>query len=238
MNGELGYLRGAFIAYEPGGYPDKKRLIPFRFNPESLSRSLSVEAGQSGGGVEGAAPGAAAAPAGEASADASSGTIKESFTVAIRVDLADRGRAVSLSPDESDQGQELTGLDEEFGILPEIAALEDLLYPAETDSQATSDGSEPVYAASPRPTVLFVWGRKRVLPVRIASLKIDESVYNTHLNPVRAEIEASLEVLGEAEALKDAAVRAALDHTHSVRRDLARQFYENTSSQGSRFQPL
>ena len=43
------YLRGAFIAYESGGYPDKKRVIPFRFNPESLSRSLSVEQGQSVG---------------------------------------------------------------------------------------------------------------------------------------------------------------------------------------------
>ena len=51
----------------------------------------------------------------------------------------------------------------------------------------------------------FVWGRKRVLPVRIASLKIDESVYNNHLNPVRAEIEASLEVLGEADAPNDPA---------------------------------
>ena len=69
--------------------------------------------------------------------------------------------------------------------------------------------------------MLFVWGRKRVLPVRIASLKIDESVYNNHLNPVRAEIEASLEVLGEAEARDDPAVRSALDHTNAGRRELA-----------------
>jgi hypothetical protein len=231
---ELGYLHGAFIAYEPGGYPDedKKRVIPFRFNPESLSRSIAVEAGQSGGGVEGAAPGGAAAPAGEAaSADASSGTIKESFSVAIRLDLEDRGRAVRLTENETEQ--ELTGLDDEFGILPEIAALEDLLYPAPAASQETSDGTEPVRAAGPRPTVLFVWGRKRILPVRIASLKIDESVFDNNLNPVRAEIEASLEVLGEAEALNDKAVRAALDHTQAARRELAKAFYDNTASQGS-----
>jgi hypothetical protein len=225
MNGELGYVRGAFIAYEPGGYPDQKRVIPFRFNPESLSRTVAVEAGQSGGGVEGAAPGAAAAPAAEASADASSGTLKESFSVQIRLDFADREQSVS-------------GLDEEFGIAPEIAAIEDLLYPAETESEASSDGTEPVRPARPRPTVLLVWGRKRVLPVRIASLKIDESVYNNHLNPVRAEIEASLEVLGEAEARNDAAVRSALDHTHAGRRELARMFYDNTASQGSNILPL
>ena len=222
---ELGYLRGAFIAYEPGGYPDKKRVIPFRFNPESLSRSVTVEAGQSGGGVEGAAPGAAAAPAGEASADTSSGALKESFSIQIRLDFADREQSVS-------------GLDEEFGIAPEIAAIEDLLYPAETESEASSDGTEPVRPARPRPTVLFVWGRKRVLPVRIASLKIDESVYNNHLNPVRAEIEASLEVLGEADARNDPAVRSALDHTNAGRRELARMYYDNTASQGSNILPL
>ncbi|MDX6512923.1 MAG: hypothetical protein QOE36_2427 [Gaiellaceae bacterium] len=217
---ELGFLRGAFIAYEPEGYPDKKRVIPFRFNPESISRTVAVEAGPSGGGVEGAAPGAAAHPAGEASAAPGGGTLKESFSVQIRLDFADRDQSVS-------------GLDEEFGIAPEIAAIEDLVYPAEAESEASSDGTEPVRPARPRPTTLFVWGRKRVLPVRIASLKIDESVYNNYLNPVRAEIEASLEVLGEAEARNDPAVRSSLDHTHAGRRQLAQMFYDNTASQGS-----
>lgn len=225
MNGELGYTRGAFIAYEPGGSPRRKRMIPFRFNPESLSRSVAVEAGQVGGGVEGAAPGAAAAPAAEASADPAGGALKESFSVQIRLDFADREESVS-------------GLDEEFGIAPEIAAIEDLLYPAETESDASSDGTEPVRPARPRPTVLLVWGRKRVLPVRIASLKIDESVYNNHLNPVRAEIEASLEVLGEAAARNDPEVRSALDHTSAGRRELARMYYDNTASQSTNVPPL
>jgi hypothetical protein len=220
VNGEVAYLRGVFIAYEPGGYPDKKRVIPFRFNPESLSRTVAVEAGQSGGGVEGAAPGAAAAPPAEASASASSGTMKESFSVQVRLDFADR--------EES-----LTGLDPKLGIAPEIAAIEQLLHPAETDSEATSDGTQPVRPVRERPTVLFVWGHKRVLPVRIASLKIDESLYNSELNPVRAEIEASLEVLGEAEARGDAAVRPALDHTNAARRQLADMYYANAASQNT-----
>jgi hypothetical protein len=225
VSADLGYLRGAFIAYEPGGYPEARRVIPFRFNPESLSRTIAVQAGQPGAGVEGAAAGAGAAPPAEGSADASGGVVKESFTVQIRVDLADRDQAVS-------------GLDEQFGVAPEIAAIEDLLYPAEADSDAASDGTEPVQPARARPTVLFVWGRKRVLPVRIVSLKVDESVYNNHLNPVRAEMEVSLEVFGEAEARNDPAVRAALDHTHAARRELARQYYANTSAQGSTILPL
>ena len=51
MGAELSYLRGAFIAYEPGGYPDRRRVIPFRFNPESISRSLKVDSGQTGAGT-------------------------------------------------------------------------------------------------------------------------------------------------------------------------------------------
>ena len=66
--------------------------------------------------------------------------------------------------------------------------------------------------------MLFVWGRQRVLPVRISSLKIDETLYNATLNPVRAEIEASLEVLGDADAKNDAIVNAALEHTTTSRR--------------------
>jgi hypothetical protein len=150
-----------------GRLPGQER-DPVSLNPESLSRTVSVETGQSGGGVEGAAPGAAAAPAGEASADSASGTLKESFSVQIRVDFADREQSVSH-------------LDEKLGIAPEIAAIEDLVYPAPTESEASSDGTAPVRPARPRPTVLFVWGKDRVLG-RIASLKIDESVYNDHHN--------------------------------------------------------
>lgn len=219
---ELGYARGGFVIYDPGKYPNEKRVIPFRFNPESLTRTLQVEAGQGGGGVQGAAPrsgGGAAGPAAEAG-DQSSGTIKQSFSVTMRLDFADRQES-------------LTGFDEEDGILPEIAAIEDLLYPAEEEAQAASDGSDPVRVGAARPTVLFVWGPNRVLPVRIASLKIDETVYNGRLNPVRAEIEASLEVLGEADARDGNAVQAALEHTNKQRRALARSFHAHTAAQTS-----
>jgi len=215
---ELKYAKAAFIAYEPGAVPDKRRLIPFRFNPEGLSRSIAVEGGQRSTGVE-TGQGAAAAPSGEGPA-ATAAAVKESFTIHIRLDFADRDPSLST-------------LDEALGIAPEIAAIEDLMYPAQSDSEANSDGSEAVRAESPRPTVLLVWGRHRVVPVRIASLKIDESVYNTELNPVRAELEVALEVLGEAEARADTKVRSALDNLVTQRRSLAQQFHDNTSAQGS-----
>lgn len=221
---EISYERAAFIAYEPQGYPDKRRLIPFRFNPEGLSRTVNVQGGQKPPGVE-SGRGAAPPPVSEAPADGGAATVKESFTIHIRLDFADRDPGLST-------------LDEQYGIAPEIAAIEDLMYPAPSDADASSDGTEAVRAASPRPTVLLVWGRRNVVPVRIMSLKIDESVYNTALNPVRAEIEAALEVLGEPEAQADLAVRSALDKLTSDRRNLAQMYYQNTSAQGSNILPL
>ena len=142
MSESVNYLRGAFIAYEPGGYPDRKRVIPFRFNPESLSRQLSVEQGQGGG--EGAAPPASSSGGGanEQSADSSSGSLKEAMNVQIRIDFAERVEGASNLPAE-------------LGIAPEIAALEELLHPAETEAEAPSDGSEPTRAKPQLWTVLL-----------------------------------------------------------------------------------
>lgn len=223
MNEETSYLRGAFIAYEPDGYPDQKRVIPFRFNPESLARQVSVEQGQQQQGA-GTAPAGDSAQA-EQGADASEGALKHSFNVLIRLDLAERHQAA-------------TNLPVELGVAPEIAAIEDLMYPAEAESEAASDGTEPVHARPRRPTVLFIWSRKRVYPVRIAGMTITESVFNAELNPVRAEIDVSLEVLGNEDASDNAAVSSGLTFTDGKRRELARMFLDNTADQSTSILPL
>ena len=225
MSPELNYLRGAFIASAPRDESQRSRVIPFRFNPEALQRQLTVEAGQSPAGTEGAAPAATTDVSAETSADAAMGARKESFSVQIRLDFADRDAAVST-------------LDEQYGIAPEIAAIEDLLYPVETDAEASSDGSDGVRAKRARPAVLFVWGKKRVLPVRIASLQINESMFNDQLNPVRAEIDVSLEVLGEADVLDTPGARSALEQTQAGRQELARMYYDNTASQATNYPSL
>lgn len=227
MTDTVNYLRGAFVAYEPGGYPDKKRTIPFRFNPESLSRSLSIEQGEGGGEgtAAGGSSGGGGSAAGEQGADASSGSLKESFSVLVRVDLADRVQGADRLP-------------QELGILPEIAALEELLYPVESEAEAPSDGTEPTRARPQRWTVLFVWGRKRVYPVRITGMTVNETDHNAELNPVRAEIDVALEVLGETDARDNLAVSSALDFTASNRKQMAQSFFDETASQNSNVLPL
>lgn len=219
------FLRGAFVTYVPGQYPRSPRAIPFRFNPETLSRAVAVEAAQSpqgmgGGATEKKGP----APAGDASVDVG-GAVKESFSVLLRFDLAERDTL-------------LTSLDPSLGVAPEIAAVEQLMYPAADLEAMPTPNAAMVTPAPQRPTVLFVWGRKRVLPVRITGLKIDEALYNDQLNPIRVEIDVTLEVMGDADARNDLAVRAALTYTSASRRGLAESFYANTAAQGSNILPL
>lgn len=216
-----GYLRGAFIAWDPGGYPSdpsKKKTIAFWFNPEGLQRKLTVEQGQAATGTEGAAKSSSGS---QQASDASTGTVKESFSVLLRFDARDRPQSFS------DGGDDL-------GVLPEIAALEDLLQPAESDTTAPSDGTEAAPARSPRPTVLFVWGRKRLLPVKITGLDINETLHNSALNPVRAEVQVALEVLTDAHAKDNLAVGDALGFTLQNRRSLARMYHEQAAASGTR----
>jgi hypothetical protein len=219
MTDTVNFTQGAFAIYEPDDTALLSRFIPFRFNPEGLTRQLALEQAQGGGSA--AAPGAAEAPAqGEQGADAGSGTLKESVTVLLRFDLAERAATQSALPVE-------------YGVMPEIAALEDLLHPAETEAEAPADGSEPVRARGRLPLVLFIWGERRVMPVKITGMTISESLYNGKLYPIRAEVEVSLEMLGDAEARDNTRVRGALDFTAANRRKMARLYLDTTAVQGT-----
>ena len=162
---------------------------------------------------------------GEQGADASSGTVKQTFSVQVRFDFDDRHQSAE-------------GLPPELGILPEISALVGLLYAAESPSDASSDGKEPVKARPQRPTVLFIWGKKRVLPVRITGMAVNETRFNSELNPTRAEIDVQLEVMGESDAKDNKAAADALSFTSSKRNEMAKQFLDTTSSQSTNILPL
>ena len=118
-------------------------------------------------------------------------------------------------------------------MLPEIAALEDLLHPGEATTEQPSDGTEPVKARAKLPTVLLIWGEKRVVPVQITGMTINETLFDNKLYPVRAEIEVSLQVLGDTDARDNTRVKSALDFTNANRRSLANLFLDNTASEGT-----
>jgi hypothetical protein len=220
----ISFQQGSFAIFE-GDTPDQlqtiARFIPFRFNPEQLSRQLSIEQAQG----QGAQPATGDAASGsdqnsaDQGADADSGSLKEAFSVMLRFDLAYREETRSSMPLE-------------FGVLPEISALEDLMHPVESASDQPSDGGEPTRARGRRPLVLFVWGERRVVPVKITGMTITEQFFNGQLYPTRAEVEVSLETLGEGDARDNTRVSASLKFTADNRRKMSRIYLDTTADQG------
>jgi hypothetical protein len=49
------------------------------------------------------------------------------------------------------------------------------------------------------PLTLFVWGPARVLPVRVTGFSITEEAFDTLLNPIRAKVDLTLNVLSTAD---------------------------------------
>lgn len=72
------------------------------------------------------------------------------------------------------------------GIYPLLSALELLLY-------------VPTGRPNSIPWIIFVWGGRRILPVRLTEMQIIEESFDSALNPVRAEITVTLKVLKDAD---------------------------------------
>ena len=77
------------------------------------------------------------------------------------------------------------------------------------------------------PTVLFVWGPGRILPVRVTTLTITEKLYDALLlNPTHAEAQIGLTVLtpDEVVAIQDSlkeVAKVAYEYSQGLRQALA-----------------
>jgi hypothetical protein len=162
-------LKGAIVAVDP--LNPVAAVIVFQYNPETLERSLRPRiAGDS-------------AERGEVLR--LSGPPEETITVDIELDAADgleTGDAATVAN----------------GVAPAIAALEMLVYP----KSALVIANEVLAAAGiievippEAPLTLFVWGPKRVLPVRITDLTITEQAFDPGLSPILAKVHLGLQVL-------------------------------------------
>ncbi len=192
------FLRGALVEYSGDFLGPIPNLVVFQFNPEELARTIKIPeppAAATGNGTAAAEPSATSAPP------------TESFTLTAKFSAADdlgKGGAVSAIP-------------RVFGIGPQIAALEKMVYPAGplsgllgqaldavgsvsigTDGISAGGSAKPAERPTPRqsvPRILFIWGYTRVLPVRIKSMTITEQKFDALLNPVQVEIQIGLDVL-------------------------------------------
>ena len=166
-------LRGGLVIMNRDGTA-VVRVVTFQYNPDTLSRNL--------------VPRGATTDAGDRlEATRLKGPPAETIKFDAEIDAADQLEKPENNPDTVTAG-----------ILPELAALETVIAPRSKDVKlAESRAASGMIEILPLPSalVLFVWGPKRVLPVRIQDFAVLEEAFDANLNPIRAKVTMTLRVL-------------------------------------------
>ena len=149
------------------------RTIAFQYNPDTLTRTLQVQAtGESGIRSE---------------ALRLRGAAVETIKLEVEIDATER-------LDDPEANRDTVKL----GIQPELAALESLVHPPADDLQANDalagTGALEVLPLE-APLTLFVWSKQRIIPVRVTDLSVTEEAFDVALNPIRAKVSLGLRVL-------------------------------------------
>jgi hypothetical protein len=197
------FLKGAFVEVPTGKGSEPMSPIYFQFNPETLERTKSGTWTSAQSQRQKADDAAS-----KKEFDALKGKkVKAGFVpspekinLTLRFDAAEKSYRMP-------QG---TQVDVSDGILPELSALESLMKEAKTQvSVGGSQNSPTLVRTKEIPLVLFLWGGHRVIPITILSMTITEQKFDGRLNPVRAEVKVTVQVLEEEDAkLNDTAFRS------------------------------
>ena len=181
--------KGAIIGLDP--FNPLASVIVFQYNPEKLTRTLTASAASSEG-----SPGEVMRL---------KGPPEEKITVEIELDAADQ-----LEQDRFPAN--------ELGLYPTLSSLEMLLYPksALVIANEVLAAFGVIEVIPPEaPLTLFVWGVKRIVPVRITEFSITEQAYDPNLNPINASVSLGLRVLSYQD-LGLLSVGGALFFAHQV----------------------
>jgi len=166
-------VRGGIVTLDAGSGA-VRRVIPLQYNPDTLTRTLQVQA--SGAGTQD-----------RSEALRIKGPAIETYKLDAEIDLADQLEHPAENPTATD-----------VGLHPQLAVLELLVQPTSGQLQA-NDGLAragtleivPVQA----PLTMFVWSRNRIVPVRLTDFSVTEEAFDPALNPIRAKVSLGLRVL-------------------------------------------
>jgi len=166
-------LRGGLVLVDPSSAA-VNRIIALQYNSDSISRTLQVEAM---GGEDGD----------RSQAMRIKGPPVETIKLDAEIDATDQLEF----PDQNRNAVE-------FGILPQLAALETIIYPASavlSSNNALAAAGTLEIAPMEAPLTLFIWSKNRILPVRITELSVTEEAFDPALNPIRAKVSLGMRVL-------------------------------------------
>jgi hypothetical protein len=152
-----------------------KSVIALQYNPDSLTRTLQVQAvagGQDGTRVD---------------VLRLRGPAVETIKLDAELDATDQLEFPNQNP---------TAV--QLGLHPQLAQLEMLINPTvetlRADDNMANSGTLEIIPLE-QPLTLFVWSKSRVVPVRVTDFSVTEEAFDTRLNPIRAKVSLGLRVL-------------------------------------------
>jgi hypothetical protein len=150
-------------------------VIALQYNPDSLTRSLQIQAMP--GGSDGV----------RVDALRLRGPAIETIKLEAELDATDQLEFPTQYP-----------VTAQYGLHPQLAQLEMLINPTvETlmsDDAMASAGTLEIVPLE-QPITLFVWSASRVVPVRLTDFSITEEAFDPNLNPIRAKLSLGMRVL-------------------------------------------
>jgi hypothetical protein len=162
-------MKGAIIGVDL--FNPLASIVVFQYNPDAVTRTLQPQA------------------AGEGASRSEAMRLKGPPLETIRMDV---------EIDATDQLEKADPNATNFGIYPQLSALEMLVYPKTAlvvaNTVLLALGTQEVIQPM-APFTLLVWGPKRVVPVRLADFSIAEEAFDVNLNPIRARVSLGLRVL-------------------------------------------
>lgn len=175
FSGSPRLTKGAIVSFDI--FNPVPMVVLFQYNPESMTRTLQ---GQTMGGE------------GDPSeAFRLKGPPVETISLDVEFDATDQ-------LEKPDQNKNATSM----GIYPQLASLEMMLYPKSSLVIAnTALAIAGIMEVIPPegPFTLFIWGAKRVLPVKLTEFRVTEEAHDPSLNPIRAKVSLGMRVLTYAD---------------------------------------
>ncbi|HET6555402.1 MAG TPA: hypothetical protein VFG49_17880 [Dyella sp.] len=172
FHGSPRILKGGIVLIDPDS-SQVLRVITLQYNPDSITRSLQVQAmGASGDRSE---------------VLRLKGPPVETIKLDAEIDASDQLEFPDQNP-----------VTTQSGVFAQLAALETMIYPTSAQLNANDTlaqiGTLEIIPME-TPLALFVWSQTRILPVRVTELSITEEAFDTALNPIRAKVSLGLRVL-------------------------------------------
>ena len=163
-------IKGGLVLIDPET-AQVQRVITLQYNPDTLTRSLQIKAIPDSGD--------------RSEALRLTGPPVETIKLDAEIDATDQ-------LEFADQNAV------KYGIQPQLAALEIIVYPTSTQIQSNNSLAQAgTLEITPMetPLTLFVWSKNRVLPVRLTDFSITEEAFDTNLNPIRAKVSLGMRIL-------------------------------------------